>query len=306
MFKHFTFIDLFDSTKNCLCSSAKRLKNFLDPKTLDELSSFAPAALHVRTTNVNIIQHTDLKKAVSMGLNHIPLRPTAINLCMFTILEAFEQVATILQLRSLGFPIDVATKWLKTTALNQLKTASRTNKYGFRISHQEIFSLTAVRDELAWITENLFCSGLDKAANKCCFIYIRHLRFMALERLSSPDYQPCKDDNTWLLRSHMLLKVCTDLTNIVLELIIPYEALPYIMATYKQHKQKYGWLTNAAHTAYSEIAHVITISNSLILDSVQQWAVQKAKQFATFLGAKTSLFWLVNSAIEVRRSYSLK
>ena len=122
---------------------------------------------------------------------------------------------------------------------------------------------------------------------------------MALERLSGPDFQPCKDDGTWLLRSHMILKISTDLKDIISELGISSEALPYIMATYKLHKQKYRWLTNAANTIYSAIAHLITLANTLILESVQIWASEKEKHCESFLRAKASLFWLVFSAIEV-------
>ena len=122
---------------------------------------------------------------------------------------------------------------------------------------------------------------------------------MAYERLSSPDFQPCKDDSTWLLPTHMLDKVCEDLSIILPELTVKHKALPYLMATYKQHKKKYRWLTNAFHTVFSGIAHMLTIASKLILEAVKEWAAEMACSYKGFLQVDTSLFWLVNSAIEV-------
>ena len=269
VFKHFSFLDLFDMTKTCLCYTAKRLTKYLDPKTLVETSTFAPAAMHVRIANTNLVQHSRLRNAVAMGLNHIPLKPTMLSACVSIVLNAFEQISIILKLQPLGFPIETAVEWLQTTSLKQLKAAAKLNKQGLRSLHRDPWSLPAVKNEIAWITDNLFYSGLDKAANNCCFVCIKHIRFMALERLSGPDFQPCKDDGMWLLRSHMLLKISTHLKDILPELGITSEALPYIMATYKLHKQKYRWLTNAANTIYSSIAHLITLANTLILESIQ-------------------------------------
>ena len=256
--------------------------------------------MHVRTMDINIIQHPKLRKSISQGLNHIPLKPThPLGLCIATVLDAFQQLAHLLQLEALSFPMLEAQEWLKSTCLLRLKESARKNLYGFRVSQEDVLSIPTVKDEILWLTQHLFCSGLDKATNNCCFICIRHLRLMALERLSGPDFHPCKDGNVWLLRSHILEKVCNDLKNLLPELQINFEALPYLMATYKQHKGKYRWLTNAFQTTYSGIAHLLTITTMLILDSVKHWAAEKARTYATFFQVKTSLFWLVNSVVEV-------
>jgi len=153
------------------------------------------------------------------------------------------------------------------------------------MSGQDLFSVKAVKDDVAWITKCLFCSRLDKAANTCCFLCIRHIRLMAAERLSGPDFRPCKEDGTWILRSHILLKIGNDFHDLLPELVIQYEALLYLMATFKQHKGKYRWFTNAFHTSYFGIAHLLTIVTMLILEY--------------FMQVKTSLFWLINLVIEV-------
>jgi len=122
---------------------------------------------------------------------------------------------------------------------------------------------------------------------------------MALDRLSSNDFQPCQDDDTWLLPTHMLDKITGDLCNIIPELRCQFSALPYMMATYKLHKQKYRWLTNAHNTIFSELAHILTIATMPILEAYKSWAAELAKCYKQFLQVETSLFWLVNSTVEV-------
>lgn len=127
---------------------------------------------------------------------------------------------------------------------------------------------------------------------------------MALERLGSSDFHPCKDDNTWLLPSHMVEKIQTDLSNILPELKTSHQSLPYLMATYKHHKNKYRWITNAFQTIFSGIAHLITLTNMLVLKSVKEWAACKARGYCNFLRVHTSMFWIVNSATEVAPKYT--
>jgi hypothetical protein len=299
VFKQFSFIHLLDHNETCVCTSAKRFQHYLDSRTMDEQSSYAKQSMHVRTTDVNIIQHPELRKIISQGLNHIPLRPTSIKECIDTVLHAFEQLSSILHLYELDFPFKDATEWLTARCQQRLQFAARKNLYEFRFSGTNVLENPSVQNELRWITQHLFCAGLDKAANNCCFVCVKHIRLMALERLSSSDFLPCKDDDSWLLPTHMLDKITADLSNIVPELEISHQALPYLMATYKQHKNKYRWITNAFQTVFSSLGHLITIATMLILDSVQEWAAEKAATYATFLKVHTSLYWLVNSAIEV-------
>lgn len=299
IFKQFSFIHLLDVNATCLCNSAKRLKKFLDPLTISETSCCAPSILHVRTMDTNIIQHTELRKAVSKGMNHIPLRPTCLGSCIALLLEAFDQLVVILQLAELDFPIVEAKEWIQTHALERLKTANRKNLYGFRRSGSLLLSLPAVKNELKWLTENFLCAGLDKAANNCSFICARHMRLMAYERLNSLDFEPCKENDVWMLPTHILDKVNDDLKDILPEIATPFQALPYLMATFKQHKMKYRWLTNAYETVYSGIAHLITIASMLVLEAVKSWSAEMSTCYRNFLQVDTSLYWLVNSAIEV-------
>jgi len=131
VFKNFAFADLLDSSIPCLCKTTKRLRRFLDPMTTQEATNLTAPDVHVRTVSCDLLQHTELRKAVTMGLNHVPLKPTAIGICISTILDAFEQVASILSLDSNDFPLTEAKEWVRVTSLARLKKAQNMNKFGF-------------------------------------------------------------------------------------------------------------------------------------------------------------------------------
>ena len=284
----------------CLCFIKELCAKFLDPRTLDERSSFAPPVVHVRTVDVKIIHHKKLKDAVAMGLNHIPMKPTtSFAPSIAAILDGFKQIVQILGLYNQNFPVDTALVWLCDTYLDQLKQSSRINRFGFRSSDSDLMRDHIANDEIEWLGQHLFCAGLDKAANNVSFICIKHMRLMALERLSRPEFQPCREDSIWLLPSMILQLTALEATSLVPELNISYQALPYLMSTYKLHKNLYRWLTNAFHTMYSNIAHMLTITTMRVLESVKEWAQLKRISYARFLKVETSLFWLVNSSIEV-------
>lgn len=102
----------------------------------------------------------------------------------------------------------------------------------------------------------------------------------------------------------MLDKVCEDLQIIILELKIQYNALPYLMATYKIHKKKYMWLTNASGTVFFDLAHLVAIASNLILESLKQWAAELILSYNRFLQIDTSVSWLLNSTMELALNIS--
>jgi hypothetical protein len=299
VFKQFSFVHLLDEEGDtCACSSITRLRGFCDPLTITEMSSFCKPAVHVRTMNINIIQHKLLRSALSQGLNHIPLQPTIIARAVASIMHAFEQLVLILQLDQLQFPIEAARLHLHDTCLSTLKASSQANKWGFRFSGKFLFDIPAVKNETDWLLKHLFCSGLDKASNNACFICIQHIRLQAFERLSGGDFKPCKNDSVWYLPSFILEKISHDLSQLLPECLSPFQALPYLMATFKQHKAKYRWLTNAHNTVFSNIASLLTITSNVILETVKTWAHTRVINYKNFLQVDTSLYWIVNSIID--------
>jgi hypothetical protein len=77
------------------------------------------SGMHVRTTDLSIVQHKELRHAVAQGLNHIPLQPTHIAKAIAAIMHAYEQLTQILDLEHLQFPVNAARKHLHDTSLSQ-------------------------------------------------------------------------------------------------------------------------------------------------------------------------------------------
>jgi hypothetical protein len=267
VFKAFSFIDLLDEDQYCLCTSANRLKNYCDPLTAFELSSYCKASMHVRTMDLSIIQHNGLRLALFQGLNHIPLKPSNIAKAIAIAMDAFMQLVEILDLPSIDFPVQEARLRLYSICLSTLKAANHSNKFGYRESGRFFLDIPAVKNEITWLSKHLYCSGLDKTSNNTCFLCIRHIRFQAFERLMCSDFDPYRGDSTWSLPTKILNQVSIDLRNILPECPPPFEKLPYLMATFKQHKTKYRWLTNVHCTVFTSIATLLTITSKVILDT---------------------------------------
>ena len=298
VFKKFSFIHLLDKNETCACTSVKRLQEFCDSLTDMETAGADSTSTHVRMMDLNIVQHKELRSALSQGLNHIPLQSTCIAKTMACIMQAFDQLIIALNLDRSDFPTDNARTHLYSTCLNLLKSASRTNRFGLRHSGKWLFDNDAVKNEMEWLLKHLYCSGLDKASNNACFMYIRHIRLLAFERLSGSDFSPCMTGSFWSLPASILYTVSNNLEEILPECPLPYKCLPFLMATFKQHKNKYRWLTNAYCTIFSNIALLLTITSNLIMESFKEWALVKLKDFQKFLQVRTSIFWIVDSIID--------
>jgi hypothetical protein len=289
---------LLDDTILCACNLATRLVKFCDPFTLSEESSFCKATLHVRTMDLHIIQHPGLRHALAQGLNHIPLKPTSIAHAIAVIMHAYDQLCNILDLKTLQFPIEAARSHLHRSCLDTIKHAMKHNISGFRFSRQFLLDIKPVQNEIEWLLQYLYCSGLDKATNNACFVCIKHIRLQALERLSRQDFVPCKENGLWKLPTSVLDQVSEEVERILPKSPPPYQALPYLMATYKQHKSKYRWLTNAYCTVFSNIAPLLTITSKTILELFKEWARSKVHTYKTFLNVETSLYWIIDSIID--------
>jgi hypothetical protein len=75
------------------------------------------------------------------------------------------------------------------------------------------------------------------------------------------------------------------------------------MATFKQHKAKYCWLTNAHCTIFTSIAMLLTITSKVILDTFKLWARSTELGYRSFLKINTSLFWIVDSVIDATLNF---
>ena len=160
-----------------------------------------------------------------------------------------------------------------------------------------------VINEINWILSHLYCSGLDKAANNACFVCIQHIRLQALERLMGQDFLPCMTNSVWDLPTSILDQLVDELNLILPECPVPYQSLPYLMATYKQYKTKYRWLTNIFATVFSNIAKLLTITSSLILESFKEYARLMEQSYCNFLQVQTSMFWIISLFVEATLNF---
>ena len=182
---------------------------------------------------------------------------------------------------------------------DKLRIAARSNKFGFKNSDRFLFDIPAVQNELKWLLSHFFIAGVDKASNNVSFMCIRHLRFQAYQRLMGDDFEPCKHGTNWLLPTAILDSVKEKLTLLILEIPHSFNALPFLMANYKQHKQKYRWLTNAFQTIFSHSASLLTIATMEVLEKFKVWCKKTKDGYSNFLQVNTSLYWIVDSALQV-------
>lgn len=75
-----------------------------------------------------------------------------------------------------------------------LLDAYKLNKYGFRYFQPYLFMIKTVNDEFNWLLNHVYIFGLEKTSNNAYFICISHIRKQTLDRLSSRDFLPCRDD----------------------------------------------------------------------------------------------------------------
>lgn len=290
VFKHFSFIHLLDPDDKCVCLTTRRFQAFIDPLTAHESSDFSEPTPHVRTMDVKIIQNPKLRAELAQGLNHIPLSPTDLNQAMLVAIEAFERLYHLMRLQEYGLSLNDALTHCRQLCRDKLFNASQSNRFGFKSSGPALFSQMTVMNELRWLLSHLYISGLDKANNNPCFMCIKHIRLQALHRLSSEDFTPCMTGTYWDLPSIILESIRFELTQLLPEALPVYMALPFLMTSYKQHKLKYRWLTNAFHSIYTNIASLLTVATMVVLESFRSWAKKTVDGYRKFLGVDTSIF----------------
>ena len=86
VFREFEFPNCITLEDTCICHSLRRFSKFIDIDTLGQNNEKRGIG-HVRT--MDIVQHKGLRQTFTMGLNHIPLRPTHIHEVIQVILDTF-------------------------------------------------------------------------------------------------------------------------------------------------------------------------------------------------------------------------
>ena len=82
-----------------------------------------------------------------------------------------------------------------------------------------------------------------------------------------------------------------------------FNALPYLIASYKLHKTNYRWLTNAFQTVFSNLAILLTLTSIEILESIKLWAKVTERGIKNFLHIDTSLYWIIDSIMDATLNF---
>ena len=122
VFKDFTVGSHMIDSEDCICNSSKRLIQFLDPDTMD--ISNGDSKMHVCTMDTKIIHNHGLREAVTLGLNHIPLRNTTIRETVQVIVDTFGQICLLLKVDEL-IDVDMASKVVRAKSRDKLVSAMK-------------------------------------------------------------------------------------------------------------------------------------------------------------------------------------
>ena len=220
-------------------------------------------------------------------------------------INAFQQLFTILNLESFHVSFDDVVAFFRSHYLLTLQNAAHVNKFGLRFTGPYLFDIRAVKNEMQWLCSYFYVSRLDKANNNAYFLCIKHIRLQAYQRLMGEDFTPWVSSLTGsgLLPTAVLDSVRDELLVILPESPPVYTALPFLMAVFKQYKFKYRWLTNAHNTIYTNVASLLTSLTMVILESFKGWARKRAVSYRNFLGCNTSVFWIVDSILQVALNF---
>lgn len=78
-----------------------------------------------------------------------------------------------------------------------------------------------------------------------------------------------------------------------------FNALPFLMAVYKQHKQSYQGVTNAFEIVYMNIAILVTLAIIETLEAFKSWVKKTINNYQSFFQCESLVYWIINSILQV-------
>lgn len=93
-----------------------------------------------------------------------------------------------------------------------------------------------------------------------------------------------------MLQDHLL--------DIILEVQFFDVDIPYLMATYKLHKKKYRWLTNAANYVFLAPTTIITHAMHLVIIELKEWCKLHSEMYERFSKVIANIYWVINSLFD--------
>ena len=142
------------------------------------------------------------------------------------------------------------------------------------------------------LMDKFLIMGLDKAPNNASFNCKKLAYITAQKRLNGAEFYTCSLDP-----SEFITRILDDLRYRKIQSC--FQILPVLFPTFKIHKNKFRWISNAAQCVFTEVTSIITYVLNLVLDVFHDICAEKQKQIKTFLGVDCNPFWVVKNATEV-------
>ena len=191
--------------------------------------------------NLKVVTHTPTRDCIAKGFNHIPSKPWNIEECSNEIYYLFYELIED------GFIVPKSKEIIltfrnfinKELATLFKRSLDKPKSYAYRFAN---------------IKQDFYICQTDKAPNNPTFVCKYLIKSLAKTRLGGPDFEIITNDYQ---------EITSKLNHEIVSLTKGYDlhhhaTLPFLMATFKAHKDDFRWITNAHNCVYSNIAAVLT------------------------------------------------
>lgn len=263
-----------DKQPPCNCS--------LFPKYCSEFNHFGQ---HVCTSDLSLLGRQEIKDLMGKGLNHIPLQPLNPHLAYAALLSCLANIANLLDLESLQH------SRLSDALFSHFQMCIRSIPPVW-LSQETNWLSPQLCSMLNKLKQDWFVVGLDKAPHIPTFICKYLVKVAAEYRLKGPEFLLSEMDPGLVIQHlHSSLNQFT--------LDTSSSKLPLLFPTFKSHKQKFRWISDASNCVMLHATDVITSCLNLLLSDFKTICDEKFLMVKTFTGLKINNFWLVKNATEV-------
>ena len=127
------------------------------------------------------------------------------------------------------------------------------------LSKDTSWAQPSLMKEIHVLMDKFLIMGLDKAPNNVSFICKNLAYTAARKRLEGVEFYKCS-----LGPNEFISRVLDDLR--YRKIISSFQCLPVLFPTYKIHKNKFRWISNASQCVFTEATSIITSVLNLVLE----------------------------------------
>lgn len=293
---------LCDDLKHGRCSCGMFGDSYKIEVTGAAIEKGAAAALgsvHVRTTDLSLIENGGLRSLLEQGLNHIPLKAAdrvAVVNTNIAIAEQFIQRVVQPAAANLGYSVDEAVYEQARQSAQQWTEYKLAEAQQHLQQWEDQLTQEMLRD-LKKLQQKLLICEVDKASSTCCFMCPKLAQLLVLLRLEgSADFQYIAANEATVAAS-----LQEQLSNIDPKLagLIEEGKLPIMRTAYKAHKGDYRYLTNASGSMLSPLNSLAQSLTSSIMLGTQGALAKLNSEVLSWTGARTQACIVVQNAQQV-------